>query len=79
VDARHNISPRLQKQLILELEVGVGVAELVEALLGGVVIRQTAPLDQHLLDPAMLLSLQRALRGRKHAVVQHWWQGSRGG
>jgi hypothetical protein len=45
VDAHHNISPRLQKQLILELEVRVGVVELVEALLGGIVIRLTTPLN----------------------------------
>jgi len=38
-DDIHNISLRLQKQLILELEIGVGGAELVEVLPGGVLIQ----------------------------------------
>jgi hypothetical protein len=45
LDAHHNISPRLRKQLVLELEVGVVVAELLELLTGSVLLAQTTPLN----------------------------------
>ena len=55
LDAGHNISPRLLKQLVLELEVGVEGAELVDGLPCRILFWKTMPLDQHL--PGVTASL----------------------
>jgi hypothetical protein len=60
----HNISSRLRKQLVLELEVGEVLTELVERLPGSVLIWKAAPLDQHTPGTAALLSLEPPFRDR---------------
>jgi hypothetical protein len=45
LNSRHNISPRLGKQLILELHIRVENLEVVQELPGGVVLRKALPLD----------------------------------
>ena len=69
VHARHNISPRLRKQLVLELEVGVGSLELVDAFPGSVLLSQPEPLDQYAPDTSALLRFQRPIRGWQDAAV----------
>jgi hypothetical protein len=49
--AGHNISPRLRKQLVLELEVGVVAVKLFQLLPCGVLVVQPAPLDAEISDP----------------------------
>jgi len=49
--AGHNISPRLRKQLVLELKVGVEAFEVVEELPGGFVAGQSTPLDEDVPRP----------------------------
>jgi hypothetical protein len=48
-EANHNISPRLRKQLVLELEVMLVAMELLELLPSGVLVGQSAPLDADVL------------------------------
>ena len=69
LDVRHNISPRLRKQLVLELKVGVSFLELIEALPSGIVFSQAVPLDQHAPDTTATLRLQCAFGSRKDAPV----------
>jgi len=47
LNAGHNISPRLRKQLVLELEVWKMAFELVEGLPRRILLRQATSLDQH--------------------------------
>jgi hypothetical protein len=54
----HNISPRLRKQLVLELEFWKLLTELLELLTGGVLQRNAVPLDQQVPNASALLSLQ---------------------
>ena len=53
--AHHNITPIVDKQLVLELKVGVGCAEVVDWFPGGVGLRQAGPLDEHVPDPTAQL------------------------
>ena len=69
LDSGHNISPRLQKQLVLELEVGVVSTKVVEDLPRRVIFRKAIPLDQNTPDPAALLGAQGTLRSRQHPTV----------
>jgi hypothetical protein len=55
-DASHNTSPRLRKQLVFELEIGVVTAELVELLLSSVLLWQATPLDADVPHPTTLLA-----------------------
>jgi len=73
-DARHNISSRLRKQLVLELEVGEVVAEGVKSLPGGVVVGEAMPLDQELPGATTLLRTQHTLRCRKHTAIERRWK-----
>ena len=59
LDAGHNISPRLRKQLVLELEVGVEGLELVDELPRRILFRKTSPLDEHLPRAATLMCTKR--------------------
>jgi hypothetical protein len=43
-DASHNISPRLFKQLVLKLNIGVEVLEFLQQLPSGIIGWQTLPL-----------------------------------
>jgi hypothetical protein len=70
LDASHNISPRLHKQLVLELEVRKLLVELRERLPSRVVIGKALPLDQQAPLIATLLSLQDALGRRKMPAVE---------
>jgi hypothetical protein len=55
--AGHNISPRLRKQLVLELKVGEVNTEIFQGLPSSVVVRKPTPLDQHMPDATALLRL----------------------
>ena len=78
MDAGHNISPRLRKQLVLELEGGKVVAEVVERLPSRIFIGQVAPLNQHAPDDAALLCLQCPLRILQDPTIQDRWKRGRG-
>jgi hypothetical protein len=54
----HNISPHLDKQLVLELKVRVEVLELLEPLLGGFLNRHAVPLDENVPDITSKLGTQ---------------------
>ena len=77
LDAGHNISPRLRKQLVLELEVGVVLAKLLKQLPCGVVSGEPAPLDQHAPLAPTKLGTQHCLRLRQDATISHWRQRGR--
>jgi hypothetical protein len=51
----HNISSRLRKQLVLELEVWISGIELLEQLPSCFFCRQAAPLNEHAPDSPALL------------------------
>jgi hypothetical protein len=53
----HNISSRLRKQLVLELEVWISGFELLEQLPSCFFAWQAAPLNEHLPDSSALLGL----------------------
>jgi hypothetical protein len=55
--AVHNISSRLRKQLVLELEVWISGFEILEQLPSCFFGRQAAPLNEHPPDSPVLLSL----------------------
>jgi hypothetical protein len=50
--ADHNISPRLEKQLVLKLELGVEVLELSERLPGSVLSSHALLLNENVLNIA---------------------------
>jgi hypothetical protein len=75
--AGHNISPRLEKQLVLKLEVRVVVAELLEQLPSCIVNGQAVPLDEDVPNIMTKLSTRHLGRGRKEAAIQGGWQRSR--
>jgi hypothetical protein len=77
VAAGHNISPRLRKQLVLELEVWVVRLELVDCLPRCVVFREAVPLDQHAPNAPALLRLKGALRPREDASIHDRRKGGR--
>jgi len=70
LDVGHNISPRLHKQLVLELKVGELLAELWKRLPSGVVVGKVVPLDEQMPLAAPLLSLQDALGSGKMPVIE---------
>ena len=70
VDAGQNISPRLRKQLVLELKVGVEAFEVVKELPGGFVAGQSTPLDEDVPCTPPELSSEGALRSRKEPTIQ---------
>ena len=53
------------------------LAELVERLSGSILVRKAAPLDQHALDIAALLRLQRPLWSRQNATIEDRRKGNR--
>jgi hypothetical protein len=57
VGTGHNISPRLRKQLVLELKVGVEAFEVIEELPGSFYLGQAMPLDKDLSDAPPELSM----------------------
>jgi len=70
MDAGHNISPRLRKQLVLELEVRVEGAELVDGLPCCILLREAAPLNEYLPGTPALLSPERLGRSWQQPTVQ---------
>jgi hypothetical protein len=48
MDTGHNISPRLRKQLVLELKVGVKPLKILKKLPRCLLWRQTLPLDKNM-------------------------------
>ena len=73
LDAGHNMSPRVDKQLVLELDIGVEGFEVVESFPCRSIIRKAAPLDQQLPLAAAQLRAHNLLRGRKQAPLGDWW------
>jgi hypothetical protein len=61
----HNISPCLDKQLVLELKVRVEVLELLEPLPGGFLNRHSMPLDENVPDITSKLGAQDVLWSRQ--------------
>jgi hypothetical protein len=64
LSAGHNISPPVDKQLVLELDIRVESFEVIERFPGGSIIRKAVPLDQQLPMAPAQLSTQNLLRGR---------------
>ena len=64
LDAGHNISPRVDKQLVLELYIGVEGFEVIESFPCRSISRKAVPLDQQLPMAAAQLSAHDLLRGR---------------
>ena len=77
--AGHNISPRLRKQLVLELEVWKMALELIEGLPCRIFIRQATPLDQHAPGTPTKLRPQGPLRRWKDAPIEDRRHGVRCG
>jgi hypothetical protein len=69
LEARHNISPHLLKQLVLELEGGEFRAKLLERLPSRILLRQALPLDEKAPDTAPLLRLQDTVWWRKDPTI----------
>ena len=67
--AHHNITPVVDKQLVLELKVGVGLAQRVEWLPSGIFRGHASPLDEHVPCTAMQLGTQRLFRGVEAPAV----------
>jgi hypothetical protein len=65
----HNISPRLGKQLVLELERREEGAELVDGLPSSISFRQRLPLYQHMPNPAAELGTQSTSRPMENVTV----------
>ena len=68
--AGHNISPRLEKQLVLELKVGLDVAEGLEWFPGSFICRQAVPLDEDVPIAPPMLSTKGTLRRWKKTTIQ---------
>jgi hypothetical protein len=82
VDARHNISPRLFKQLVLELDFWKLLLELGEGLPSGIIRGKTLPLHQDTPLATAELSPQHPLRAGQQATIldrrercrgSRWW------
>ena len=67
--AGDNISPCLRKQLVLELKVGVGSLEVVDAFPCSIRLSQPEPLDQYAPDTPALLRPQCPIWGWQNAAV----------
>ena len=65
----HNISPRLDKQLVLELEIWVEALELPKQLPCGFCSSQAVPLDEDVQDNTAMLSTQDACWSRQETTV----------
>jgi hypothetical protein len=69
VGTSHNISPRLRKQLVLELEVRVEAFEVIKELPGSFFLEQAMPLDKDLPDALPELSTEGTLGSRKKSTI----------
>ena len=67
--AGHNISPRLRKQLVLELVIWIVLLELGARLPSGLLLRKTLPLHHQVPDVATQLSAQHLGRTGKQASI----------
>ena len=67
--AGHNISPRLRKQLVLELKVWIGSLEVVDAFPCSILLSQPEPFNQYTPDTSVLLRPQCSIRGWQNAAV----------
>ena len=77
LSSRHNISPRLGKQLVLELHIRVESLEVVQVLPGGVVLRKALPLDEDAPHAAAELGAQDLRRGWPQSPILNRWQRGR--
>ena len=65
----HNISPRLDKQLVLELEIQVEVSELPKRLPRGFFSSHAVPLDENVPDITVKLGVQNACWSRQETTI----------
>jgi len=72
--AHHNISPLLDKQLVLELEVKKASLEIIDRFPGGFRLIQTGPFDEDQPSAATQLCLESALRLQQQTTVMNWRQ-----
>jgi len=79
LDAVPNISPRLRKQLVLELEVRKGGAKVVKRLPRSILHRKALPLDQHLPFATALHSTQSTSRDWEQPTIHGGRKGTQSG
>ena len=70
----HNISSRLDKQLVLKLHIRVESLEVTQGLPGGVVLQKALPLDEDAPCAATKLGAYDLLRGWQQSPVLNRWQ-----
>ena len=77
----HNISPLLEKQLVLELEVGVALDEGLPWLLGRIIWREPLPLHEDLPGAMLEARPPHPSRSQDHPAIMNgrqWRRGRRG-
>jgi len=70
----HNISPAVDKQLVLELEVREGLAKLVEGFPCSFIGRQSCPLDENMPIATTELGAQGVVWSLKDTTVAERWK-----
>jgi hypothetical protein len=76
-DVGHNISPRLLKQLVLELKLGVCQSEILQELQCCIFIPKSVPLDKDLADIASFACVESSFGRQKYTSVLDQWQCTR--
>ena len=76
-----NISPLLEKQLVLELKVGVALDGLLPWLPGRIIRREPLPLHEDLPGAMLEARPPHPSRSQDHPAIMNgrqWWRGRRG-
>ena len=68
----HNISPRLRKQLVLELKVWIVLTEFLTLLPSSLLLRKACPLNEDEPDATTELCLQHLCRLWKNVTIGGW-------
>jgi hypothetical protein len=76
-DVGHNISPRLLKQLVLELKVRVCRSEILQELPRCIFVPKSVPLDKDLPDIASFACVESSFGRRQYTPVLDQWQSTR--
>jgi hypothetical protein len=76
-DVGHNISPRLLKQLVLELKVGVCRSEILQEFPRCIFVPKSMPLDKDLPDIASFVCAENSFERRQYTSVLDQWQSTR--
>ena len=69
LQSRHNISSRPDKQLVLELDIGVKSLEVLERFPRRIIVGKSVPFDQQLPDATAELSTQNTFRSWQQAPI----------